>query len=138
MDSIADVLAYLRSRAAAVRPGQWIVLEQVFITRLRERRFPTRQELDEAAPHNPVFFCTGPDAALNSLALKLCGIDKDFQITDGLAGRVERDPQDGRADRHPAQLRPVRQVPAVVEDPGRRRPPRASAELCWPPTTRWA
>ncbi len=95
MDSIADVLAYVRSRAAALRPGQWIGIEQVFITRLRERRFPTRQELDEAAPHNPVFFRTGPDAAVNSLALKLSGIDRDFKIADGQAGQVERDPQTG-------------------------------------------
>ena len=95
MDSIADVLAYVRSRAAALRPGQWIGIDQVFITRLRQRRFPTRSELDEAAPHNPVAFRTGPDAALNSLALKLSGIDRDFKIADGQAGQIERDPQTG-------------------------------------------
>ena len=95
MDSIADVLAYVRSRAAALQPGEWIGIEQVFITRLRERRFPTRQELDEAAPHNPVFFRTGPDASVNSLALKLSGIDRDFKIADGQAGQVERDPKTG-------------------------------------------
>lgn len=95
MDSIADVLEYFRSRAAVLQPGQWIGLEQVFITRLRERRFPTRQELDEAAPNNPVIFRTGPDVAVNSLALKMSGIDKDFQITDGRPGSIERDPATG-------------------------------------------
>jgi len=30
-----------------------------------------------AAPNNPVLFRTGPDAVLNSLALKLDGIDKN-------------------------------------------------------------
>ena len=95
MDTIADVLAYVRSRAAALQPGQWIGIGQVFVTRLRERRFPTRQELDEAAPRNPVFFRTGPDAAVNSLALKLSGIDRDFKIADGHAGQVERDPKTG-------------------------------------------
>jgi len=95
MDSIADVLAYVRSRAAVLRPGQWIGIEQVFITRLRERRFPTRQELDEAAPRNPVVFRTGPDAAVNSLALKRSGIDRNFKITDGQAGQVECDPKTG-------------------------------------------
>jgi len=93
METIADVLKYVRSRAAVLQPGQWIRLEQVFITRLREQRFPTRAELDEAAPHHPVVFRTGPDAALNSLALKLSGIDKDFEIADGKPGRIERDPQ---------------------------------------------
>ena len=95
MKTVADVLAYIRSRAAALRPGDWIGIQQVFITRLRDQRFPTRQELDEAAPANPVFFRTGPDAALNSLALNLSGIDKDFKITDGKTGYIERDPQTG-------------------------------------------
>jgi predicted amidohydrolase YtcJ len=40
-------------------------------------------------------FRTGPDAALNSLALKLSGIDRDFQITDGKPGFIERDPATG-------------------------------------------
>jgi len=91
METIADVLRYLKSRAALAKPGEWIVLTQVFITRLRDQRFPSRTELDEAAPHNPVYFGTGPDASVNSLALKLSGIDKSFQITDGKPGRIERD-----------------------------------------------
>ena len=79
----------------SVRPGEWIELSQVFITRLREQRYPTRAELDEAAPHNPAVFSTGPDAVLNSMALKLCGIDKTFRITDGQPGRIERDEASG-------------------------------------------
>ena len=92
-ESIADVLAYIKARAAAVGEGRWIVLRQVFITRLREQRYPTRAELDEAAPRNPVVYSTGPDASANSLALKLSGIDKDFQPAAG--GKIERDPQTG-------------------------------------------
>jgi hypothetical protein len=91
METIADVLRYIRSRAAIAKPGDWIVLTQVFITRLRDQRFPTRTELDAAAPHNPVYFGTGPDAAVNSMALKLSGIDKNYKITDGKPGRIERD-----------------------------------------------
>ena len=30
-----------------------------------------------------MLFATGPDASLNSLALKLSGIDRDFKVTDG-------------------------------------------------------
>ncbi|MGD0359715.1 MAG: amidohydrolase [Bryobacteraceae bacterium] len=91
METIADVLQYIKSRAAVAQAGDWIVLTQVFITRLREQRFPTRAELDAAAPRNPVYFGTGPDAALSSLALRLSGIGKDFRIGDGLPGRIERD-----------------------------------------------
>ncbi|RPJ58197.1 MAG: amidohydrolase [Acidobacteria bacterium] len=91
MQTIADVLRYIRARAELLPDGRWISLSQVFITRLRERRYPTRAELDEAAPRNPVVFRTGPDASLNSLALKLSGIDRNFQITDGQPGRIEKD-----------------------------------------------
>jgi hypothetical protein len=38
---------------------------------------------------------TGPDASLNSLALKLSGIDRNFRITDGGTGFVEKDPKTG-------------------------------------------
>lgn len=91
MENIAGVLGYIQARAAVAKAGDWIVLTQVFITRLREQRFPTRAELDAAAPHNPVYFGTGPDAAVNSLALQLSGIDRDFRIVDGMPGRIERD-----------------------------------------------
>ena len=95
MESIADVLDYIRARARTLPEGQWILLSQVFITRLREQRYPTRAEMDAAAPKHPVMFRTGPDAALSSLALKLSGIDRDFKVTDGGTGFIEKDPKTG-------------------------------------------
>jgi len=91
MESVEDVLDYISKRAKTLGAGKWIQVRQVFITRLKEPRYPTRAELDKAAPENPVLFSTGPDASLNSLALKLSGIDKDFKITDGGTGQVEKD-----------------------------------------------
>ena len=91
METIADVLDYIKARAAIVKEGDWVVVRQVFITRLREQRYPTRDELDRVAPNNPVMFSTGPDASCNSLALKLSGIDKNFKVTDGGPGFVEKD-----------------------------------------------
>ncbi len=95
MESIADVLEYIRGRARGLPAGEWIHVRQVFITRLRETRYPTRGELDEAAPRHPVLFSTGPDASLNTLALKESGMDRDFKIADGGAGSIERDPATG-------------------------------------------
>ncbi|MEN6426033.1 MAG: amidohydrolase [Phycisphaerales bacterium] len=95
MESIRDELDYFKARASLLEDGEWIVLQQVFITRLREQRYPTRAELDEAAPNNPCVFRTGPDASLNTLALKLSGIDRDFRVTDGGPGYIEKDPQTG-------------------------------------------
>jgi predicted amidohydrolase YtcJ len=63
----------------------------VFITRLKESRFPTRAELDAAAPRHPVNFRTGPDNMLNTLALRLCGFDRHFTVKDGGPGYLEKD-----------------------------------------------
>jgi len=95
LESIGDVLAYVKARAEALGEGKWIVLRQVFITRLREQRYPTRAELDEAAPRNPVLFSTGPDASVNTLAMKLSGIDRNFKVSDGGPGFIEKDPATG-------------------------------------------
>ena len=95
MESIADVLSYVQARAEVLEDGEWILTSQIFITRLRDQRFPNRRELDLVAPNNPVCFRTGPDAALNSLALQLNGIDKDFREPEGMTGKVERDPETG-------------------------------------------
>jgi len=91
MESIADVLAYIKARAAVVPEGRWITLSQVFITRLKEQRYPTRAELDAAAPKHPVSFQTGPDASVNTLALQLNKIDRNFQIPAGVPGKIEKD-----------------------------------------------
>jgi predicted amidohydrolase YtcJ len=93
MRSIGEVLQHVRERAKVVPAGKWIEIHQVFITRLAEQRYPTRAELDAAAPNNPVAFVTGPDAALNSAALARCGIDKNFEMTG--SGEIVRDPASG-------------------------------------------
>jgi len=95
MDTVADVLNHVAARAEQLAEGEWIVIKQVFITRLRDQRYPTRKELDAAAPKNPVMFSTGPDCVCNSMALELSGLDRQFQITDGQAGQIEKDPSTG-------------------------------------------
>jgi hypothetical protein len=120
MERIEDVLNYIRSRAAALQPGEWITLSQVFITRLREQRYPTRQELDRAAPNNPVLFRTGPDAALNSLALKLSGISREVRPDEGKLGKVERDTKTGE----PTGI--IRSASRFVSAPSSERTPTAA------------
>ncbi len=88
---IASLLSYITERTKVVPEGALIGISQVFITRLREQRYPTREELDGVAPRHPVAFRTGPDSMLNSLALKLAGIDAKFALPAGSPGRVERD-----------------------------------------------
>jgi len=117
METIADVLAYISARARVVPAGQWIQTSQVFITRLKESRYPTRAELDAAAPAHPVSFRTGPDNMLNSLALKKCGFDRNFTVTDGGPGLLEKD-----AAGEPTGL--VRGLQRFIRTPG----PRAATE----------
>ncbi|MCL2711162.1 MAG: amidohydrolase [Planctomycetaceae bacterium] len=93
METIADVLAYFRSRTTVVPKGEWIGLQQVFITRLREKRYPTRAELDAVMPDHPAFMRTGPDAMVNSLALAKLGITRNSGDHDGKHGVIFRDPQ---------------------------------------------
>ena len=95
MDSVQDVLDYFAARARLVPEGEWLVLRQVFITRLREQRYPTRAELDRAAPSHPVLFATGPDGMFNSLGLRANQIDRDFKVPPGGGGLVEKDPTTG-------------------------------------------
>src|SRR5688572_11224487 len=91
METIRDVLDYIAARTKFVPEGEWIQTQQVFITRLKEARYPTRAELDRVAPRHPVAFRTGPDSMLNSLALEKCGFDRNFKVTDGGPGYLEKD-----------------------------------------------
>ncbi len=96
MESIPDVLDYIRSRIEVVPDGEWVWVSQVFLTRLKEERYPTMEELNAVAPDNPVVFRTGPDASVNSLALQACGIDENWKVDDGGPGYAEKDPKTGK------------------------------------------
>lgn len=92
METIADVLSYFKTRTAIVPKDNWITLQQVFITRLREKRYPTRKELDTAVPEHPAFMRTGPDTMLNSVALAKLGITQTSgDHPDSGYGVIERD-----------------------------------------------
>jgi len=88
IEDIPQLLDYIGSRAKALPEGALIGISQIFITRLKEQRYPTREELDRAAPQHPVQFSTGPDSMLNSRALQLAGIDRDFKVPAGSTGVV--------------------------------------------------
>lgn len=118
MDSIQDVLDYFAARAKIVPEGEWISLRQVFITRLREQRYPTRAELDRVAPHHPVLFATGPDAMFNSLGLKANHIDRDYVIPDGGPGLVEKDPATGEPTGLVRTFARFLKIPATGKQPG--------------------
>ena len=75
--SIAEITAALAKRVAKARVGEWVVGSGWDEGKLLERRYPTAEELDAAAPGNPVWLenGTGHYGVANSVALKLAGID---------------------------------------------------------------
>jgi hypothetical protein len=89
--AIAEIVQEVHHRAAALPPGQWIVGAGWDDSKLAEHRYITRQDLDLAAPNNPVYLdhVSGHLAAANSAALKLAGIGK--QTPDPQGGVIERD-----------------------------------------------
>jgi predicted amidohydrolase YtcJ len=103
--SIAEAQDWIRQQASLKKSGEWIVLERVYATRLKDNRLPTIAELDTAAPNHPVLWNSGPVAVVNSLALKLSGITRE--TPNPSPGEIVKDPKTGEPNgilRNAAQL----------------------------------
>ena len=87
--SIGELQDWIRGEAQRRPPQAWIWTPRVFPTRLRERRFPTRQELDLAAPGHPVVVDSAYAFSLNSVALRAAGITRDSADPPG--GAIVKD-----------------------------------------------
>ena len=89
--SIAEVQAKVRERAQTLKPGEWLQGTAWDDAKFAEGRYMTRQELDAAAPDNPVYLehVTGHLGAANSAALRLAGINPKTPDPNG--GLIERD-----------------------------------------------
>ncbi|HTY77671.1 MAG TPA: amidohydrolase [Candidatus Bathyarchaeia archaeon] len=89
------LLAQVGGRAARTPAGAWIGGKNVEPNGLRERRWPTRHELDRVAPHNPVVLTIrgGHACVANTRALELFGIGRDTPDPEG--GVIDRDPATG-------------------------------------------
>ena len=64
----------LRSFVQSAKGEGLVFVPKVYSTRLRERRYPTRWEIDEYSGDRPVMLDNGYAAVLNSAALRLAGI----------------------------------------------------------------
>jgi predicted amidohydrolase YtcJ len=106
--SIADIQARIREVAAETPPGEWVVTMPVGQppyyfkpeATLAEGRFPTRHELDAAAPDHPVYirgiwgFWDRPPitSIANSLALQRAGVTRDTPSPASIV-EIEHDTQ---------------------------------------------
>jgi predicted amidohydrolase YtcJ len=89
--SLADALRMLREQARRTPVGQWVrVVGGWSEFQFAERRMPTLEEINRAAPETPVFilhlYCR---ALLNRAALRACGYTKDTPNPPG--GEIQRD-----------------------------------------------
>lgn len=90
LTELKQLLERISEAADGLPDGDWIVgATDWHESQLLERRFPTRKELDAAAPHNPVFLQRGGiNAVINSAAMDIAGI-----------GEQDPDPAGGKYDR---------------------------------------
>jgi predicted amidohydrolase YtcJ len=91
--SLADALRMLREQARRTPPPQWVrVVGGWTEFQFAERRMPTLEEINAAAPETPVFVLHLYDRALlNQAALRACGYTKD--TPNPPAGEIQRDKQ---------------------------------------------
>jgi hypothetical protein len=89
--SLDDLLRELARAAAATPKGRWIRAFGFNETKIAERRFPHRRELDAVTTDHPVYVerACGHVGAVNSRGLMLAGIDRD--TADPQGGVIERD-----------------------------------------------
>jgi predicted amidohydrolase YtcJ len=95
LHSIRDIQDWVRARAKEAPPATWIQVPRVDVTRIREGRIPTREELDAAAPNHPTVYTWEYGSltqiqVLNSAGIKAAGLTKDTPAPAG--GRIERRP----------------------------------------------
>ncbi|MCC8937527.1 amidohydrolase [Bradyrhizobium sp. Arg68] len=89
--SLADAMAMLRKQVAITPPPQWVRVVGGFTEhQFAEKRLPTIDELNAAAPNTPVFILHLYDRAmLNAAALRAVGYSKDTPEPPG--GQIVRD-----------------------------------------------
>lgn len=93
--SIDDIREAVREKVLTTPPGKWISGTDYNEFYLEGKRCPTRRDLDEVAPNNPVILSHRSLHAcvLNSLALELAGINSNTPEPAG--AQIERDLETG-------------------------------------------
>jgi predicted amidohydrolase YtcJ len=81
LGSIGEIQDWIRKQAEKADKTEWIQAPRVDVTRIKERRIPTRQELDTAAPDHPAVFnwqyANRQVQVLNTAALRAANISKE-------------------------------------------------------------
>lgn len=81
--SIGEIQDWVRRQAETTPEGRWIEVPRNEITRLKERRFPTPEELDAATVRHPVLFVSVTKSVLNSAGWKVLGVVDEAGVVTG-------------------------------------------------------
>jgi len=95
--SIDALIEELRKRAETLPKGRWVQGYGYNESKLKEKRYPNRYDLDKASRDHPISVTRqgGHDGIrVNSLALELAGISKDTPDPEP-PSYIERDPETG-------------------------------------------
>jgi predicted amidohydrolase YtcJ len=90
--TIGELLDWIKKEAEKKSPGEWIVHPRFFPTRLKEMRQPTKKELDNVAPKNPVFLNGSYGGMINTAAMIKSGITKSTNNPGVLKDPVTKEP----------------------------------------------
>lgn len=95
VDSVEKVQQMVAEKIKELPPGTPVFGREYDHTLFPGQRWPSKEDLDKVSPENPVVIrrVDGHSAWLNSLALKLSGIDKKTRAPFG--GEIVRDPRTG-------------------------------------------
>ncbi len=93
--SIKEIRQKVKQWTKKTPRSRWIIGHGWDQDKLVEHRYPSRIDLDKAAPNHPVLLLRvcGHISVVNSKAIKLAGITKKIRSPKG--GRIERDPKTG-------------------------------------------
>jgi len=90
--SMHDILERISQRAQEIPKGEWIIVQGSHFgsKKLKEKRYPMKEELDLVAPQHPVLIIDSRHSfILNTLALKINNIEREGQ--GSIKGKIERD-----------------------------------------------
>jgi predicted amidohydrolase YtcJ len=95
IESLDAFLAAVKARVDRAKPGEWVTGRGWIETFWKPPVFPTRSDLDNIAPDNPVLLtrADGHGSVVNSAALRIAGIDKN--TANPFGGEISKNKQSG-------------------------------------------
>jgi predicted amidohydrolase YtcJ len=116
---IDDVVVLLKKKLPEMKQGEWLQGFNYNDLAYAEKRHPTRADLDQVSPDQPIFIkhVSGHLGVTNTKGLQLAGITKDTPDPQG--GKIRKGPDgepDGVLEGPPAQALLTKLIPAATPD----------------------